>query len=173
SNYVGFITTVLITIGGQMREIKRTIASAVIFSADGLLLMGRKDSDMGGEYPGIWHIPGGGVEPDETLDQALVREVGQEVVGLDLTEYKHKPLRWVGLGSSPKTMPDGERVLAHMKFHRFEVHLDESAAQLEDRLRPGDDLVELRWFTRAELAEVISESDINAWFEAAGYIDPE
>jgi hypothetical protein len=42
-----------------MREIERTIVSALIFSQDGKLLMGKKDPAKGGVYPDCWHIPGG------------------------------------------------------------------------------------------------------------------
>ncbi|MEI8090766.1 MAG: hypothetical protein WCG98_00445 [bacterium] len=45
-----------------MREIHRTIVSAVIFSKDGKLLMGKKDPNAGGVYSQYRHFPGGGVD---------------------------------------------------------------------------------------------------------------
>jgi len=152
------------------REIERVIASAAIFSSDGKLLMGRKDPHGGGVYPDMWHIPGGGRENGESLDDAVIREVGQEVVGLDLAKYPRKPLPWVDRGSALKTLPTGERVRAIMIFHRFEVHLDELADELTKRVMPGSDLIELRWVAKEELRTLAAESDINKWFADAGYL---
>lgn len=154
-----------------MREIERKIASAVILSSDGKLLMGRKDPAKGGVYPTAWHIPGGGAEDDETLDEAVIREIGQEVRGLDLSKYERKLLPFVGHGSSPKTMKTGEKVLAKMEFNRFEVRLDEVAEDLSRELGPGDDLVELRWFSRTDLEEVEHIPGGREFFVEAGYMD--
>lgn len=44
----------------NLREITREIVSGLIFSADGKLLMGKKDPTKGGVYSDCWHIPGGG-----------------------------------------------------------------------------------------------------------------
>jgi 8-oxo-dGTP pyrophosphatase MutT (NUDIX family) len=66
-----------------MRTIHRTIVSALIFSKDGKLLMGMKDPKNGGVYADCWHIPGGGVDEGETKEQALRREMLEEV-GIDI-----------------------------------------------------------------------------------------
>lgn len=52
-----------------MRKINRIIVAALIFSKDGKLLMGTKDPRRGGVYSDCWHLPGGGVEEGETLEQ--------------------------------------------------------------------------------------------------------
>jgi len=77
-----------------MREIQRTIVSALIFSKDGKLLMGKKNPAKGGVYPDCWHIPGGGVEEKETLEQALKREV-QEEVGINISPYRIAPVAFI------------------------------------------------------------------------------
>jgi 8-oxo-dGTP pyrophosphatase MutT (NUDIX family) len=156
-----------------MREMERTIASAVIISRDGKLLMGKKDPAKGGVYPNAWHIPGGGVEEGETLDQALIREIGQEVKGLDLSIHERKLLPFVGRGATSKTLTDGEKVWVNMVFNRFEVKLEETANVLAKNLTPGDDLVELRWFSRAELIGLEHIPGGYEFFVQAGYIDPD
>lgn len=155
----------------NLREIDRNIASAIVFSSDGKLLMGRKDPSKGGVYSDSWHIPGGGVEPGENLEQAVAREVSQEVVGLDVTKYPTMHLLSVGEGASEKTLDDGEKVWCKMKFNRFEIHLDKSAEQLTRELKPGDDLVELRWFSREELPYAQQIPGGAEFFIEAGYMD--
>ncbi|HUD10789.1 MAG TPA: NUDIX hydrolase, partial [Candidatus Saccharimonadia bacterium] len=94
----------------NLRRIYRTIASAVIFSRDTKLLMGRKDPKKGGVYSDIWHITGGGVEDAETVDDAVVREISQEVRGLDISRRERLLLPWVGSGGAAKTLPTREHV---------------------------------------------------------------
>ena len=134
-----------------MREIRRIIVSALIFSRDGKLLMGRKDPLKGGVYPDCWHIPGGGVDEGESLEQALAREIKEEV-GIDLSSSEVIPLPFKNTGTSEKTLSTGEKVLCHMDFNYFEVHIDKLANQIETKL--NDDLIEVRWFLKEELPHV-------------------
>ena len=135
-----------------MREIERTIVSGLIFSNDGKLLMGLKDPTKGGVYSDCWHIPGGGVDEGESLENALRREV-QEETGIDISKARVIPVVLVGSGSAEKTLKEtGEVVLCHMKFNRFEIYLDQNADEVQ--LHLGDDLVETRWFSKEELGSV-------------------
>jgi ADP-ribose pyrophosphatase YjhB (NUDIX family) len=73
--------------------------AAVIVTADGVLLQRRDDN-------GKWGLPGGGVEPGESVRVAIIREVREET-GLDV-----EPVRLVGVYSDPAhhqivTYPDG------------------------------------------------------------------
>ncbi len=56
--------------------------SAIIIKGDEILLMHRKKN--GEEY---WVFPGGGAEDNETLDEAIVREVKEET-NLDVSKHK-------------------------------------------------------------------------------------
>lgn len=135
-----------------MREIQRTIVSALIFSQDGKLLMGRKDPSKGGVYPNAWHIPGGGTDGDETFLQTLEREVKEEV-GIDVSKCNIVPLLIKRSGSAEKTLKDtGERVLCMMEFNYFEVYVPKLSNEIEIIL--SDDLVEVKWFSREELASI-------------------
>src|SRR5438034_11818350 len=73
--------------------------SAIILTGEGLLLQRRSDNRL-------WGLPGGGVEPGESVTEAVVREVREET-GLEVV-----PLRLIGVYSSPEhgqivTYPDG------------------------------------------------------------------
>ncbi|MFN8544177.1 MAG: NUDIX domain-containing protein [Candidatus Binatia bacterium] len=73
--------------------------SAVIFSDAGVLLQRRDDN-------GLWGLPGGAVEPGESLRVAVVREVREE------TGLVVEPVRVIGVYSAPEnhqvmTYPDG------------------------------------------------------------------
>jgi 8-oxo-dGTP pyrophosphatase MutT (NUDIX family) len=152
-----------------MREIQRTIVSAIIFSKDGKVLMGRKDSNGGGVYADCWHIPGGGIDEGETLEDAVIREVKEEV-GIDLTMQQLQRIPGTGSGTSEKTLKDtGEKVLCHMEFNRFEVHINDFAENIVMSL--DDDLEEVKWFTRAELQNVQQIPGGREFFQEMGYMD--
>ena|SRR3989344_2356669 len=153
-----------------MREIHRTIVSALIFSKDGKLLMGKKDPSKGGVYSDCWHILGGGVDEGETFEHALKREV-QEEVGIDISPYRIVPVPFVDSGTAEKILKEtGEKVLCTMEFNRFEVHIDDKNAE-EINLRPTDDLVEMRWFSKEDLPKVKQIPGGIEFFKRAGYIE--
>ncbi len=129
--------------------------------------MGKKDPDAGGVYSDCWHIPGGGVDEGETLEQALKREV-QEEVSIDLSPYQIIPVPFIGSGVAEKTLTTREVVSCRMEFHRFEVHIDKDAGAM--MLHPTDDLVEIRWFSREELPGVKQIPGGKEFFQQAGYI---
>lgn len=68
----------------QKYDISRYVVAAVILKDSNVLLLERpKDDFMGG----IYELPGGVVENEETLDTALYREVEEET-GLKIKEVK-------------------------------------------------------------------------------------
>lgn len=62
------------------------VAVAVVFNNAGKVLWGCRPE--GKPYAGYWEFPGGKVEPDETIWQALVRELQEE---LDITALEGGP----------------------------------------------------------------------------------
>ncbi len=151
----------------EMREVERTIVSALIFSKDGKLLMGKKDPSKGGVYPNSWHIPGGGVDERETLEQALIREVKEEV-GIDIDPATITLLSNDGTGVSEKTLNTGERVLVKMHFNRYKIVLDKNADEIP--LELNDDLIETRWYSKEELPNVEQIPGGKEFFQQIGLI---
>ena len=135
--------------------------------------MGKKDPAKGGVYPNAWHIPGGGMEPTESLEDTAIREGMQEVRGLKLNRNMLVKLPITGSGATVKTLESGERVWCKMEFNYFEVHLNESAIRLSAELKPGDDLVELEWFSREEIPNILQIPGGQDFFIKAGYMDPQ
>lgn len=130
-----------------MNTTHRTIVSGLIFSSDGKLLMGKKDPKKGGVYANCWHLPGGGVDDRETLAQAVVREIREEV-GIAVKEAQCVLIDDKGSGESIKTI-DGEEVLCQMQFNVFRIELATTAEETSVIL--NDDLVEYGWFAPEEL----------------------
>lgn len=104
----------------------RFIVVGVVQNLGGEYLLCRMP-DGRGVFPGEWGLPGGGIEPGETLEEALRREVREEV-GLELQEVE--PLFFTD-GTYVKSFPGGERRSFYMVFLLFrclarpgEVHLN-------------------------------------------------
>ncbi len=136
---------------------RRVIASTVMFSSDGSILLGRKDPAGGGVYADQWHLIGGGVEPGETLRGAALRELNEEVIGLEVQEEDLEELAWLkGRGETTKTLPNGNKVWCEMEFNYFRCLSSKAAEELSESLKPGSDFVELRFFSRDQLAELPS-----------------
>ncbi len=155
-----------------MREIKRIIASALIFSQDGKLLMGKKDPAKGGVYSDCWHIPGGGIDEGETFEEALRREIREEV-GLDISLYSPVLIPEKGTGVAEKILQDtGEKVLCRMEFNIFRVDISDKLAS-EIELHLSDDLVEIQWFSPDELHNVKQIAGGKEFFQKIGLIPKE
>jgi len=151
-----------------MRTIQRKIVSAIIFSKDGKILMGRKNPHGGGVYPDAWHIPGGGVDKGETEEQALKREVLEEV-GIDIGPYNIIKIPLISNGTAEKNLKDtGEKVMCEMEFNRFEIHINDKNAD-EIKLRLEDDLIEAKWLRKDELQNVKQIPGGREFFEEMGY----
>ena len=151
-----------------MREIHRTIVSALLFSKDNKILMWRRDPNGGGVYPDCRHIPWGGVEEWESLEQAVIREV-QEEIGLDISPYEIIQLPHNNTWTTEKTLKEtGEKVLCHMEFNRFKIQLDHNAQDIE--VQPTNELVEIKWFDSKELAEAKQIPGGKEFFQKMWYI---
>ncbi len=104
--------------------------TAIIFTPEGLLLQRRSDN-------GRWGLPGGGVEPGESVTEAVIREVREE------TALEVRTLRLVGVYSAPDlgqivTYPDGNVI--HYVSSSFECAITGGT------LACGEESLELGWF---------------------------
>jgi 8-oxo-dGTP pyrophosphatase MutT (NUDIX family) len=133
-----------------MRMIQRDIVGAFLFSSDNRLLLGK--SIKGGVYPDCWIVPGGGVEANETKEEAVIRETLEET-GIDISNAKIEQIEGALSGQSEKTLRDtGETVLVEMKFYNFKAALLEKADAIS--FKSEDDFIEAKWFEIDELKSI-------------------
>ncbi|MFO6453649.1 MULTISPECIES: NUDIX hydrolase [unclassified Aeromicrobium] len=106
-------------------------ASAVVIDDAGRVLLVRRAHDPG---RGLWSVPGGRVEPGETLEDACAREVLEE------TGYAVEvgPELWTA------HVPTGDG-------RDYEIH-DFAATVVSGRLVAGDDADEAGWFSLDAMA---------------------
>lgn len=131
-----------------MRTIQREIVGAVIISNDGHVLLGK--NKQGGVFEGLWVIPGGGIDDGETIEQALRREVLEEV-GIDIHNATRTQLPKVSTKATEKVRTaGGEVVCIEMNFYDFRVDIDAPANHVPITLE--DDLEYAEWVPFNELA---------------------
>ncbi|MGB0386536.1 MAG: NUDIX domain-containing protein [Ardenticatenaceae bacterium] len=116
----------------------RVGASAMIFDGtrEKILLTRRADN-------GQWCLPGGGMDPGESISETCVREVWEEI-GLDV-----RVGRLIGVYSTPHRIteyPDGNRV-QYVSFH-FETE------PIGGQLGTSDEVTEYGYFTPAEIKQM-------------------
>ena len=125
-------------------------ANAIITCKGKLLLEKRRDSDT-------WGLVGGGVKKTETEQQAMVREIYEEL-GLRIPKEKLKKLRVYGEPGRIAAYRDGS--IWRMVIVVFGLELEE-----EPKLKISEESRELRFFTKEEVQKidiVVTHSDIVA-----------
>lgn len=108
----------------------RISAKALVIEDSKVLLVREKDDDW-------WSFPGGGVDYGETIHEALVREVGEELgiapehVNVDDT------VLFIAIGAVVDGVPKANL------FYRVAVPTEE--------IKPTEDVLEQKWYGLAEL----------------------
>lgn len=132
------------------------VAVGVVIRPDGSLLLGQRPD--GKPYAGWWELPGGKLEPGETVLEALARELKEEV-DIDVTAstpwvthihaYSHATVRlffcrvtaWTG---EPRGLESqalqwvGSRLATEDEIHAARVALSDRLAALEARKAAGE-----------------------------------
>ena len=108
----------------------RNIVNA-LFVQDGMILLVRCSPDRSA-YPGLWSFPGGHQERQETLAEALVREVQEEIT---VTPTSFALLGTIADPNTPATDP--------VTYHMYAV----TAWDGGEPTLSGDEHSDFRWFT--------------------------
>ena len=107
----------------------RTIVNAILVR-NGAVLLARRSAHRAA-YPELWSFPGGHVELGETLEAALVREVGEEI---GVVPVMFSPLGTIANPNADPTDP--------VTYHFFAVQ----AWTGDEPYALGDEHSELGWF---------------------------
>lgn len=120
---------------------------AVIKDPAGRLLLIKRGHEPGA---GLWSLPGGRIEPGETHQQALAREILEE------TNLTVDCVRLLGTAE----LPGAERTVIDVS--------DYLAVVTGGELAPGDDAADARWVTGADLARLPLTSGLAGYLTAWG-----
>lgn len=132
-----------------MRTMHRDIVAALLFSKDNKLFMALRDPDGGGVYIDTWQIPGGGIDKNETKEQAIIREIAEET-GIDISDEKLLLVDDTGHGHAEKTLREtGERVVVVMDFYVYKVQLPMDSDAIDVVL--GEEFISFQWFALSAL----------------------
>jgi 8-oxo-dGTP diphosphatase len=128
--------------------------AAGLLCCQGRLLLGKR-SVRRLAYPGVWDLPGGHVEPGETAEQALVRELREElgVTAIQLRE-------WVVLRAPAM----GDETAHTLRMHLFLVTRWDGKPR---NLQP-DEHDAVAWFTLDDAAKLtLAHADYPRLFREA------
>lgn len=129
---------------------------AVARRADQLLLVRRGH----GPAAGTWSVPGGRVEPAETLHEAVVREVREETgLGVVVDAF----LGWVERIPEAADGPDEHFVILDFAVTPLDADAEPAA---------GDDAAEAAWVDVADLADYRLAPGLADFLDEVGALDP-
>lgn len=117
----------------------RIIVSAIIENSKGEILIGKKPSNRG-VYLNVWHIPGGGIEQGERIEEGLKREIKEET-SLEIIDIQ--PI--IFSDDITTKIKDNESEEIHMIF------LDFKCKAKTDNFTPNGDLENLKWIPKSEI----------------------
>ena len=141
---------------------QRVIVVGLVRNGEGKLLFCRMNSDRG-VFPGEWGFPGGGIEKGERMEEALKREIREEIgIGIEAIEpafFKDATYK--------KRLADGTSQWTYMIFLIFHCKACSINIQL------NDEFIEYRWIGKGEEKDLLLNQEtidtlerIEAWKQA-------
>ena len=124
----------------------RVIVGAIIKNKQREILLCKMPKDRG-VFPGQWAIPGGGIDEGEKMDEALHREIWEEV-GLKLTDIE--PLSFFD-DEREKFLPGDKREKQYLIYLNFLCKVE------DDKVTINDEFEEYAWVKPT----LLNEYDLN------------
>jgi nucleoside triphosphatase len=140
------------------RPAPRVVVVAVARDRDRVLLCRMPENR--GVFPGLWSLPGGGVEPGESLSGALAREVREEL-GVELASATPRLFKDL---LHEKISPSRGVVPVYMVFQIYECRLSSTDLKL------NEEFTEYVWARPSELAGLAMSDVTRATLESLGVI---
>lgn len=112
------------------------------FACDGILIENGKIlliKRAAEPFKGMWAVPGGRIDDDETAEECLIREMEEE------TGLKVEPVKLTGIYSDPKRDP------------RLVIAAAYLVRRVGGKEKAGDDAGELKWFSLDALPELCTD----------------
>lgn len=138
-------TTVKEKQASEMNETKefehRTIVVGLVWNRKKELLLCKMPGNRG-VFPGQWGLPGGGIEANETMTNALRREIREEL-GIEIQAIKPAFFKD---GQYQKSFPDGSKKEVYMIFLLFHC------IALHEKITLNEEFSEFKWVQEHELA---------------------
>ncbi|NVP24583.1 (deoxy)nucleoside triphosphate pyrophosphohydrolase [Treponema phagedenis] len=103
---------------------KKIRVAAAIICKDGKVFAARR---KGGTYDGFWEFPGGKIESGETAEQALIREVREELNAEISIQSFFKRVRW----EYPEFILSMDCFLCSLKTPAYELCVHQDARWLD------------------------------------------
>jgi len=132
---------------------------AVIEDEDGRILLVKHVPARGGFWQGKWICPGGELEPSETIEEGIRREVKEETqLEIDLLEP---------LPPFDRIVRTQDEVSLHV------IYIDYLARATGGELKPGSDVGEAIWIEKEHIPEIWEElhDDTKKLLQIARVID--
>ncbi len=118
----------------------RTIVVGLVWNQNKELLF-CKMPDNKGVFPGQWGFPGGAIEPNEKMTDALKRELKEEL-GIDIKEIKPAFFKD---GQYEKSFPDGSKRDVYMIFLLFHCMAP------DEKIILNEEFVDYKWVRENEI----------------------
>lgn len=118
----------------------RVIAVGLVWNDQSELLLCKMKPDRG-IFPGEWGLPGGGIEPGESMGDALQRELREEL-GIEITDIRPAFFKD---GCYNKMLPAGELLPVYMIFLVFHCRA------AGDQIQLNEEFSEYRWVSQVEV----------------------
>ncbi|HKM97891.1 MAG TPA: nucleoside triphosphatase NudI [Buttiauxella sp.] len=139
---------------------QRVIVCPIIENNGEVLLC--KMADDRGVFPGLWALSGGGMEPGEQMEQALLREIAEEL-GTELQITSVKPWTFAD-DVRVKTYADGSKEEIYMIYLLFDC------ISANRQVTFNEEFQDVAWVKHAELGNYDLNEATRITFNKKGWV---
>ena len=139
---------------------QRVIVCPIIENNGEVLLC--KMADDRGVFPGLWALSGGGMEPGEQMEQALLREIAEEL-GTELQITSIKPWTFAD-DVRVKTYADGSQEEIYMIYLLFDC------ISANRQVTFNEEFQDVAWVKHAELGNYDLNEATRITFNKKGWV---